>query len=117
MRGPSAVTRGSTLWVFAGLAERHSTARQPREPQQSACLAPQAQVHLAIAWRSLTRPRGHQSHGVQVYHRVKPDTMPPARVSRKRLHSRARLTLWVADGADRAPMTISRRASTHSPAG
>jgi hypothetical protein len=103
MRGPSAVTRGSTLWVLAGLAERQSTARQPREPQQSPCLTPQAQVQpgdrLEVAHAAsgspVSRRTARPSRAIGHYAAcqggqeaaVQPRGSPP----------------WVADGADRAP--------------
>jgi len=37
-----------------------------------------------------------------IYTRVKNDTIPYAKLGRKLLFSRAKLTQWVADGADRA---------------
>ena len=37
-----------------------------------------------------------------IYKRVRDDTIPHARVGRKILFSRQKLTQWVADGADRA---------------
>jgi excisionase family DNA binding protein len=77
--------------------------RKRREPQQTACIkspSPQLKngdildVDEAAALLRVSKKT--------VYSRVKAGTFPYAKLGRKLLFSRAKLTQWVADGADLA---------------
>ena len=77
--------------------------RKKREPQQTAFIksAPATikngdilDVDEAAALLKVSKKT--------IYTRVKNDTIPYAKLGRKLLFSRAKLTQWVADGADRA---------------
>jgi excisionase family DNA binding protein len=84
------------------MAERKTASRKKREPKQTTFIQPAPQVKNgdildvdeAAALLKVSRRT--------VYHRVKAGSIPHARVGRKLLFSRARLSQWVADGADLA---------------
>jgi excisionase family DNA binding protein len=77
--------------------------RKKREPQQTAFIKPALapvkngdilDVDEAAALLKVSKKT--------IYTRVKNDTIPYAKLGRKLLFSRTKLTQWVADGADRA---------------
>ena len=84
------------------MAERKPTARKKRVPQQTTFIQPVPQVRNgdildvdeAAALLRISRRT--------IYNRVKAGTIPHARVGRKLLFSRAKLSQWVADGVDLA---------------
>lgn len=95
------------------MAERKTTARKKRTPQQTTFIQPvpparngdildvdEAAALLRISRRTL-------------YNRVKAGTIPHARVGRKLLFSRAKLSQWVADGGDLAKPDPSKPVSDH----
>jgi excisionase family DNA binding protein len=84
------------------MAERKPATRKKRAPQQTTFIKPVPQVKNgdildvdeAAALLKVSRRT--------VYNRVKAGTIPHARLGRKILVSRAKLSQWVADGADLA---------------
>ena len=84
------------------MAERKPAARKTREPQQTTFIKPTPQVKngdiLDVDEAAVLLKVSRRT----VYNRVKAGTIPHARVGRKILFSRAKLSQWVADGADLA---------------
>ena len=84
------------------MAERKPAARKTREPQQTTFIKPAPQVKngdiLDVDEAAMLLKVSRRT----VYNRVKAGTIPHARVGRKILFSRAKLSQWVADGADLA---------------
>jgi excisionase family DNA binding protein len=78
-------------------------ARKKRAPAQTSFIKPAPQVKngdvLDVAEAALLLKVSRET----IYKRVRDHTIPHARVGRKILFSRQRLTQWVANGADLAP--------------
>jgi excisionase family DNA binding protein len=95
------------------MAERKPAARKKREPKQTTFIQPTPQiknsdildVDEAAALLKVSRRT--------VYNHVKAGKMPHARVGRKLLFSRAKLSQWVADGADLAKLDPAKTANDH----
>ena len=77
-------------------------ARKKRAPAQTGFLKPAPQARngdvLDVAEAAILLRVSRET----IYKRVRDNTIPHARLGRKILFSRQKLTQWVADGADRA---------------
>ena len=95
------------------MAERKSAARKKREPQQTTFIKPTPQVKngdiLDVDEAAVLLKVSRRT----VYNRVKAGTIPHARLGRKLLFSRAKLSQWVADGADLAKPDPAKSVHDH----
>jgi excisionase family DNA binding protein len=95
------------------MAERKPAARTKRAPQQTTFIKPAPQVKngdiLDVDEAAVLLKVSRRT----VYNRVKAGTIPHARLGRKILFSRAKLSQWVADGADLAKPDAAKSANDH----
>ena len=84
------------------MAERKPTTRKKRVPQQTTFIQPAPQVKSGDILDVDEAAALLRTSRRTVYNCVKAGTMPHARIGRKLLLSRAKLSPWVADGANLA---------------
>jgi excisionase family DNA binding protein len=96
-----------------GMAERKPATRKKRAEQQTTFIKPAPQVKngdiLDVDEAAVLLKVSRRT----VYNRVKAGTIPHARVGRKLLFSRAKLSQWVADGADLAKPDPTKSVHDH----